>query len=318
MKLRPFLRAAGPTPIYRAFPAVLFLALLAGSVWDDPAAGAAEAPRGALHPLAPGLEFGTFDLGRPGGDPDSLLWVVRVEPRGWEIRILTTALDRPDSTAATARDWCREHGLVFATNAGMFGPDLSHVGRLKVEDRILTSYDHPRYQSVAAFGPKRPEIPAFRLVDIDEETWAGFKDDYGTVVQNLRLIKHPRENRWSPQPKKWSEMALGEDEEGRALFLFTRTPFSMHDWNERVLRVPIGLVAAQHLEGGPEAQFYLKIGDVEIEKFGSYETGFWLTNGNQKPWPIPNVIGIAPKTAEEEGPEPAPGKKPEPPPQAPQ
>jgi hypothetical protein len=69
----------------------------------------------------------------------------------------------------------------------------------------------------------------------------------------------------------------------------------MHDLNEELLKSGIGIVAAQHLEGGPEAQLYLHVGNVELDLFGSYETSFKEDNGNETPWPIPNILGIRPK-----------------------
>ena len=69
----------------------------------------------------------------------------------------------------------------------------------------------------------------------------------------------------------------------------------MYDLNKELLGSGIGIVAAQHLEGGPEAQLYLKKGDVEIELFGSYETGFVEDDNNEEPWPVPNIIGVRQK-----------------------
>lgn len=66
----------------------------------------------------------------------------------------------------------------------------------------------------------------------------------------------------------------------------------MHDLNQKLLAAGIGLVAAQHLEGGPEAQLYVHAGKFELEMFGSYETSFMENDANAKPWPIPNVIGV--------------------------
>ena len=68
----------------------------------------------------------------------------------------------------------------------------------------------------------------------------------------------------------WSEAALGEDSSGRILFIFSRSPFTMHNFNQELLSLGVNLVAAQHLEGGPEAQFYVRIGHVTHEMFGSY------------------------------------------------
>jgi len=46
----------------------------------------------------------------------------------------------------------------------------------------------------------------------------------------------------------------------------------MYDFNQALLSLGIGIVAAQHLEGGPEAKLCLKIGDVRVEMFGTYES----------------------------------------------
>lgn len=70
----------------------------------------------------------------------------------------------------------------------------------------------------------------------------------------------------------------------------------MHDLNSELLSAGIGLVAAQHLEGGPEAQLYLHAGDFELELFGSYETSFRENDSNSAAWPIPNILGVRQRT----------------------
>jgi hypothetical protein len=50
-----------------------------------------------------------------------------------------------------------------------------------------------------------------------------------------------------------------------------------------------------YVEGGPEAQLYVKAGGREEELFGIFETGF--LNSNDRPWPVPNVVGIARRKA---------------------
>jgi phosphodiester glycosidase len=92
--------------------------------------------------------------------------------------------------------------------------------------------------------------------------------DYRSAVQNLTIIKRLGRNQWGQQDRMWSEAALGEDSSGHVLFLFSRAPFSMHDLNQQLLSTGIGLVAAQDLEGGPEAQLYLRVGEMQLESFG--------------------------------------------------
>jgi hypothetical protein len=69
----------------------------------------------------------------------------------------------------------------------------------------------------------------------------------------------------------------------------------MHDLNDVLLKSGIGIVAAQHLEGGPEAQLYIKVGDFELELCGSYETSYNENNSSTVFWPIPNIIGLKSK-----------------------
>ncbi len=149
----------------------------------------------------------------------------------------------------------------------MFATDYrTHVGYLRAGDHVNNGRFN-KYQSVAAFGPERTGLPRFRIFDLDAPGTRreAILRDYSSAVQNLRLIKRPGENRWSRQKKAWSEAALGEDGAGRILFIFCRSPFTMYDLNHELLGLGIGLVAAQHLEGGPEAQLYVHVGETEIE-----------------------------------------------------
>ena len=70
----------------------------------------------------------------------------------------------------------------------------------------------------------------------------------------------------------------------------------MHDFNNELLRLGIGLVAAQHLEGGPQAQLYIKTGDMEFEISGSHGTSF-RQDDISVAWPIPNVLGVRPRAS---------------------
>ena len=243
-----------------------------------------------------GLELASFPAGKPSLAGDEVVTVVRIDPSAWDLEILCASKEKACSSL-TAREWCEQRGLVAAINAGMFAQDRrTHIGFLAADGHMNNSRTN-RYESVAAFAPRASGRPAFRIYDLDMgASIEAIRDKYRYVVQNLRLVKRSRENRWSQQARAWSEAALGEDNKGRALFIFCRSPYSMYDFNHILLALPIGLVCVQHLEGGPEAQVYVRAGGQEIEFFGSFETGFFETDLNRTAWPIPSVIGVRRKT----------------------
>jgi len=245
--------------------------------------------------LAPGMEL-KYVTPRGASGGNSPITVLRMDPKQWELALLGSS-QTGDAAGRTVREWCAKGKFTAAINAGMFATDQkTHVGYMRSGEHVNSSKRNA-YQSVAAFNPRDKSLPAFRIFDLDTlgVTFDGILKDYGSVVQNLRLIKRPTVNVWPPQDKKWSEAALGEDDAGRILFIFSRAPFSMHDLNQELLGAGIGLVAAQHLEGGPEAQLYFRAGSVEKEMSGSYETSFLENDTNAILWPIPNVLGVRPR-----------------------
>ena len=67
----------------------------------------------------------------------------------------------------------------------------------------------------------------------------------------------------------------------------------MHDFNAAVLSMPLGVVKAMHVEGGPEASLSIHAGGVDLDLMGSYETGFTEHDDVAEPWQIPIVTGVA-------------------------
>jgi hypothetical protein len=220
--------------------------------------------------------------------------VLRIDPRLWDLKFRGMS-NTGESAGLTARQWCERHNLAAAINAGMFAADSrTHVGYLRSGEDVNNGRVNA-YQSVAAASPLlESQSQRFRIFDLDDAgiNVAAIQKDYALVVQNLRLLKRPGLSRWPEAPRRWSEAALGEDSQGRILFIFARRPFTMHDFNRALLSLDIGVVAAQHLEGGPEAQLYWHAGKDEMEVFGSYETSFRENDNNGAAWPIPNVLGI--------------------------
>ena len=221
--------------------------------------------------LQPGVEFATIGT----------LYVVRIDPQQ---ATLDVALASEKSRSRTAAAWSRDAGMSVVINLGMFQSDgRSNVGYL----RHGSHANNPRfngYRSVLAANP------GMVWVDLDQAKPDFSK--YNIVIQNLRLIAGKRKNVWAQTTRRWSEAAVAEDSRGRLLFLFSRAPYSMHDFNELLLKLPLDIQRAMHVEGGPEASLSIHAGGVDLDLAGSFETGFTENDANVRQWPIPNVLGV--------------------------
>ena len=241
--------------------------LVAGTVaaTDDPS---------AWRPLSPGLESARFDAGGVAVE------VLRIDPQRW--RVVALAAADVGGGNRTAREWGREFGLTAAVNAGMYAADRStHLGYFHTGDHVNNPlWNRVDYRQAACFEPRRPGLPRFQLVDLDEASGDTIAPHYEVVIQNIRLIKKPGENRWAPSERRWAEVCLGEDDRGRLLWIRCRETLDMHALNEILLGLPLGLVAAQHLEGGPPAQMWIDGRDDGNDTFAVA---------------VPNILGIVPR-----------------------
>jgi phosphodiester glycosidase len=237
--------------------------------------------------LQPGAELAIVS---PQGKSSGPLYVVRVDARRAKVRVALASEEQvPPRTAA---EWCRKARLAVAINAGMFQTDhRSNVGYLR-HGKHLNNRRWNSYRSVVAVNPRDKSLPAVLWLDRETSKTDPRLAEYDVVVQNLRLIAKDRRNVWSPSVKRWSEAALALDSQGRLLFLFSRAPYSMRDWNAMLLGLPLDVVAAMHLEGGPEASLSIHAPGIDLDLAGSFETGFLPDDSNDRQWAIPNVLGV--------------------------
>ena len=238
--------------------------------------------------LEAGLEYSEFELVKTSSAGSGIVHVLRIDGKSWGFRLLSK---KEQEVRLTAGEWAEKFGLVATINAGMFQEDhVSNVGYMRSKDTENNRHVNA-YKSVFAFEAKDGVSPP-RMFDLDVTPFKTISNQYGGIVQNLRLIKRPGENRWSKQFERWSEAALAQDDKGRILFIFMRTPMAMYDFNNYLLGSGLGIQCAHHLEGGLEASFSLRHPKKALDLFGSYEGSLNNNGFVRSPWPIPNVLGI--------------------------
>jgi hypothetical protein len=239
--------------------------------------------------LAPGVEHAAVRLDDKPSHGDGLLQVVRVDPKVATVELGLASQEGPNRSAAA---WVDRKRWLAAINAGMYQNDhKANVGYCKHGPHM----NNPRwnvYESVLALDPIEKGLPRAVILDRDAPDFAQQSAKYKSLVQNLRLIKGPGVNVWQPNSRRWSEAAVAMDKQGRILFLFTRTPYEMVDFNKRLLALPLEIVRAMHVEGGPEASLSVRGKGLKLDLAGSYETAFVENDGNGSQWDLPNVIGV--------------------------
>jgi hypothetical protein len=177
-----------------------------------------------------GLYIGRFMSEKRSDVGDSVITVIKVDPEKYELKLLSAA--QKNHPSIPADQWAEEHNLILVTNAGMFDTDFtSHVGYMRNFEYANNEKVHPRYHSMAAFNSKEGHDRVFYIYDSEDTNIESLNENYNSIVQNLRLVKRPGENRWSPQRKMWSEAALGQDSDGNILFIFSRYFFKRFETN---------------------------------------------------------------------------------------
>jgi len=274
-----FLVAIGPT--------------LAGA--DQKAGHAASKSAEEWLKLADGLEFGIFDSPQPSEIGDSKIRILRIDPERYELKLLNASVSKK-GRPLSAKQWCRQNGLVAAINASMFQEDFkTSVSFMRTRTHVNNPRIRDKDMAILAFDRLGAGIPEVKIIDRQCEDFRLWKNKYGSLVQSIRMVSCKGKNVWRQQSKKYSTVAIGIDAADRVLFIHAGSPYSTHDLINILQKLPLQIARAMYTEGGPQAQLYIKSGDHEYEFVGHSEIDFSNNSKSLFSWPIPNAIGVVPK-----------------------
>ena len=242
--------------------------------------------------LRKGLELGTFLAPQSAEVGDSLVRVLRIDPKYYRFRLLNASAIE-NGAPLTPKQWCRQNGLIAAINPSMFQTDYKTSVSLM---RTRTHTNNPRLSkdmTILAFDRQRADVPLAKIIDRQCDDFQFWKQKYGTLVQSIRMLSCTGENVWKQQQRRWSTAAIGIDARDNILFIHVRSWYSTHDLINILKKLPLNISGAMYTEGGPQAQLYIKVGKKEFEFAGSYETNSNNANESTLSWPLPNVLGIS-------------------------
>jgi hypothetical protein len=254
--------------------------------------GATDANAEVWQKLDKGLDLGIFASPQRAEWGDSLIRVLRIDPQFFEFKLLNASAVKNGRTL-TAKQWCRQNGLVAAINASMYQTDYKTSVSLMRTKKHTNNPRLSKDKTILAFDRQTAKVPLVKIIDRECEDINLWKKKYGTLVQSIRMISCKGANVWSQQSKKWSTAAIGTDKQNRILFIHVGSAYSTHDLINILLKLPINISRAMYSEGGPQAQLYIRQGDIEHEFVGSLDLNLNENINNPVFWPIPNVIGIS-------------------------
>jgi hypothetical protein len=256
-----------------------------------PGAGAQPGEQAPWQGLEPGLDYALLD-GPPAQGGDGKIAVVRIDPARFELKLLAASAPG-EGSLRSARAWAERAGASAAINASMYQEDYrTSVSLMRTRDHV-NQRRLSKDKAVLAFDPLVSGVAPVRIVDRDCEDLEQASARYGTLVQSIRMVSCDRRNVWAPSERRFSAAAIGTDRRGRVLFIHARTPWPVHELVKALLALPIDLVQAMYVEGGPEAQVFARGGGRELERVGTFEGTPAAANG--RAWPVPNVVAAVRK-----------------------
>ena len=240
--------------------------------------------------LENGLLMGEFKSKHRDGADDPKILVVKVDPQRFALKLMTASEN--GGRKLSVKEWCERHQLIGAFNAGMYAKDgFTSVGYMKNFKHVNNGRLN-KYNAVLAFNPVDSSVPEIQIIDRECQDFERLKGKYQTFVQSIRMVSCEQQNVWSQNTDGWSTVAIGMDKDHKVLIIFSQQQIPVHDFIEILLRLPISLLNAMYLEGGPQASLFLTTQNVTIERHGSWEGTSDDYHPVQVSWPIPNVIGI--------------------------
>lgn len=246
-----------------------------------------------FQPIGIGVEYCETDAPYRSILGDSKFTILKLNPDLIDAELFTSS--NGDKIPKPVNEWADSLGVNIVFNAGMY--DLSKPlisrGLLKNGNYYNQPLQHPTFNSIIALNPTDKSNKEFEIFDLEQTNCNSLKEKFGALIQGLRMLDgNGNPMNWKKRVQSCSMLLAAEDDKKNIYLIFTRSPYVHNTMIGFLKKFPIPLKNAIYLEGGPETSLYVSIGNVCIQKVGSYVSNTYPTDKNERFWPLPNVIGI--------------------------
>ncbi len=242
--------------------------------------------------LEKGLQFGEFKAKSESVLGDSIVRILRINPKYFSFH-LANASAKGEGVNLSVRQWAKKYKFVASINASMYQRDHLRSISFMRSGAHVNNPRLSRHKTILAFNPIKSDDGKVKLFDRECDSIKQMKQDFHVLVQSIRMISCTGKNVWKQQKGKWSTAAIAADKDGNILFIHVRALYTTHDLINILIALPINIRSAMYVEGGPQAQLFIRGGeDKEFNLLGRYRLRLSQNIITKYGWPVPNVIGI--------------------------
>lgn len=263
-------------------PAALILCLLP---WVSAPAAAKQAEPPAWRVLSPGLEFALWEDLLPSRSGSSRVAMLRVDPNRYSFKVLAVPKGQ---NGHTAEEWREQSGALAVFNAGLYTPEKRHLGYL-LQNGLELSPQVPQQDGLFLAGPREPELPAARILDLRYTPFDPRLNPYRQAAQSLMLLDRFGMIRVRRSPRVANRTALALDDQGRILVVVTEGGHTLWELAQALKNSGLALREVMTMDGGAESQLAVAVGDFTYEHYGR------LSPAPDLPWArqaLPAVLAV--------------------------
>jgi uncharacterized protein YigE (DUF2233 family) len=267
----------------------LFVGLILGA---PPMAPAQELTHSApeWRTLGKGLSFTTVQVFQDREAVDTLS-VVKIDPAFNAFRVFHHA---PQSLTA----WQEEIKAPVVFNASYYSPEGQPVGLIVTDGKVLGPLKNPQMRGMFVAEPQgmSPDLPRATILDLTTTRLASKDLPWRQGVQSFPLLLDSQGRlRVRKSDKRSNRTVIAADRQGNILVFNTGEDFfSLYDLARFLKASAFDIDSALNLDGGKEAQLYIKTRD-----FVYFSPPSWKSRlGNfldSRRFTLPTVMGVFPR-----------------------
>ncbi len=240
--------------------------------------------------LSRGLSFSLVEVLRDGEEVGYLA-VVKIDPATNAFRVFHHA-------PKAITDWQKELKAAVVFNASYYSPDGKPCGLILADGKPVGPARNPQMRGMFVAEPKgmSPDLPRATILDLTLTRVSPQNLPWSQGVQSFPLLLDSQGRIRVRQSEKTAPRSvIATDRQGNILVFNTNNGyFTLYDLAQFLKESDFEVDTALNLDGGSEAQLYIKVKDFE-----HFSPTYWETQIgsfiDRKQFELPTVVAVFPR-----------------------